>query len=43
MDRQDGDLRQSCLRRHRAGNLTKGYRTRNNKRTQVMIVSRRKK
>ena len=25
------------------GNLTKGYRTRNNKRTQVMIVSRRKK
>ena len=24
------------------GNLTKGYRTRNNKRTQVMIVSRRK-
>jgi len=25
------------------GNMTKGYRTRNNKRTQVMIVSRRKK
>ena len=25
------------------GNLTKGYRTRNNKRTQTMIVSRRKK
>ena len=25
------------------GNLTKGYRTRNNKRTQVFIVSRRKK
>ena len=25
------------------GNLTKGYRTRNNKRTQNMIVSRRKK
>ena len=25
------------------GNLTKGYRTRNNKRTQVMVVSRRKK
>jgi large subunit ribosomal protein L2 len=25
------------------GNLTKGYRTHNNKRTQVMIVSRRKK
>jgi len=25
------------------GNLTKGYRTRNNKRTQSMIVSRRKK
>jgi large subunit ribosomal protein L2 len=25
------------------GNPTKGYRTRNNKRTQVMIVSRRKK
>ena len=25
------------------GNLTKGYRTRANKRTQVMIVSRRKK
>ena len=25
------------------GNLTKGYRTRNNKRTQVMIVARRKK
>jgi large subunit ribosomal protein L2 len=25
------------------GNLTKGYRSRNNKRTQVMIVSRRKK
>jgi len=25
------------------GNLTKGYRTRNNKRTQIMIVSRRKK
>ena len=25
------------------GNLTKGYRTRSNKRTQTMIVSRRKK
>jgi hypothetical protein len=25
------------------GNLTKGYRTRNNKRTQVMVVARRKK
>ncbi|MFP5323954.1 MAG: type II secretion system protein GspG, partial [Gammaproteobacteria bacterium] len=25
------------------GNLTKGYRTRNNRRTQNMIVSRRKK
>ena len=25
------------------GNLTKGYRTRNNRRTQTMIVSRRKK
>jgi sugar phosphate isomerase/epimerase len=25
------------------GNLTKGYRTRNNRRTQSMIVSRRKK
>jgi large subunit ribosomal protein L2 len=25
------------------GNLTKGYRTRNNKRTQTFIVSRRKK